>query len=634
MKPNQAIAAAVSLLLLAAPGFAQMYAPAPRVAPAVPAASADLCAPAPQGQGTASEACRRECARNPQYSPSCTKLAVPNWGAPPSGAPAAASPASTTSPAAPALGQPGVRATGAFRDGNAYGGAMKEVAPAPGRAVPTVPAVAPRAVSPAPLPPATPANDANRGAAKIERPAATPLLRAAGAATTLPPASAAPAVAPAAAAAFATAPTPIRTTGGTLPGSAPPGGVPVQAPSGSASTAAANAIASGKVDAPKFDRVAFDVDFGQAYSGDQVRRTVVLNTSAAGEAEFRLTIPNAPGFSITEVRVMGQGAVLPSASVTQAPMPSYGPRPLQDSAVRRVASSAKAPPWTVQFNGPAEIQVDVAYAPVFDAFKNTAGAKMGVLNATVRNGAGADGASIALRAAFQGARLQPVVVPVERELAVIFGERSAVLPVALTSTGQKGVAVVRLRSPHPGITAPDVAVQLSPGQTVRVTLTLALALAPSPYTAEDLKRSIVAGNYPLTIDVSGEGFGVQLPIALDVLSAFQMTATKRDCDGQIPAYFGVEADLAYDAGSRTARCEGTFWISQSTDWFRKTGSFDWTLSFGSAQVASRAGWTYPGGAPVPQSRTFRATCGELSRDQYIRSYRRQDPWRLVCISRT
>jgi hypothetical protein len=634
--------------------MAQSYAPAPRVAtPAQPAASADVCAPALQGQGSAGDACKRECARNPLYSPHCAKPAVPNWGVPANGAPANAVPAVPSPggvPAAPATDHTGTRSAGTVPDGNANTGATKGATPVPKVTAPSTSAAASRAASPAASPATATAYDANRRAPTIARPAAAPLLHAPGTAAFALPASAAPVVAPAAPAAASTgsvasqpapvtvaappAPTPVKPMGGTLSGSAPPGGVPIQVPSGGPSTAAANAIAPGKVDPPKFDRAAFDVDFGPARSGHQVRRTVVLNTSTHGEAEFSLTIPNAPGFSIAEVRVMGQGAVVPSASVTQAPMPSSGPRPLQDSAARRVASSAKAPPWNVQFSGPAEVQVDLVYAPTFDAFNNAAGPKMGVLNATVRNGAGAGGASIALRAAFQGATLQPVVVPAERELVAIFGEKSIALSVALTSTGQKGVAVVRLRSPHPGIAAPDVAAQLLPGQTARVTLTLILSPAPSPATAEDLKRSIVAGNYTLTIEVSGAGFGVQLPIALDVLDALQWLATKRDCDGQIPAYFGLEADLRYDVGSRSARCVGLYSISQSTDWFRKAGSFDWTLFFGGAQIASRAGWSYPGGAPVPESRTFRASCGELTRDQYIRSYRGQDPWRLLCTPRT
>jgi hypothetical protein len=185
-------------------------------------------------------------------------------------------------------------------------------------------------------------------------------------------------------------------------GSAPPGGVPVRLPQGGASAAAANSVALGKTEPAKFDRVAFDVDFGIVYSGEQVRRTVVLNTNARGEAEFRLTTPNAPGFAITEVRVMGQGVSVPPSSATQALLPSNAPRQLQDSAVRKVVTSVKSAPWKVQFNGPSELQIDVLYTPKVDLFNNLIGRKMGVLDAGFHNAGGSTGASIALRADFRG----------------------------------------------------------------------------------------------------------------------------------------------------------------------------------------------------------------------------------------
>jgi hypothetical protein len=408
--------------------------------------------------------------------------------------------------------------------------------------------------------------------------------------------------------------------------------MPIQAPSGSASTAAANAMAPGKVDPPKFDRAAFDVEFGQAHGGDQVRRTVVLNTSTRGEAEFSLTIPNAPGFSITEVRVMGQGAAAPSASLTQAPMPSNGPRPLQDSAVRKVASSAKVPPWKVQFNGPAEVQVDLVYAPTFDAFKNTAGLKMGVLNATVHNSAGADGASIALRASFQGAALQPVVVPGESEIVAIFGEGAVDLSVAVTSTGQKGPAVVRLMSTDAGVKAQDVALQLLPGQTTTAWLRLGLTVPPIPWSKEKAKQGARSVRHPLTVEVTGDGFRVQVPLVLDVLDSFD--ADQFDCAGQIPALVSIHHSRRYDAASRSAKCHCEFSITQSTDWFRKGGSFDWSMYVGNDRIVERKGFNYPGGAPDPSSHSFGYSCGQLTRDQYIRSYRRQDSWRLTCTPHT
>ncbi|MCX8003815.1 MAG: hypothetical protein N2688_02490 [Burkholderiaceae bacterium] len=364
-------------LLLAAliqPAMAQTFAPAPRAV--APATAAHPCMAPPQGQGPTSAECKRECERNPQATqcprPAATApAAAPNWGA----APAPASPA-------PAVTAPSVQAA----DGS-------------GRTVSSLPPMQPataataspqRAPSPS-LPAATVAPSPTTASAP---PPTSTLSSAARGATGNVAAAPATAAAPLGAA-------PVVAAGG---GSAPPGGLPVRLPPAGASAADANAVAPARLEPPKFDRQAFDVDFGTVYSGEQVRRTVVLNTNARGEAEFRLNIPNAPGFAITEVRVMGQGVVVPPTSATQAPLPSNAPRQLQDSVVRKVVASVKSAPWKVQFNGPSELQIDVLYAPKVDLFNNLIERKMGVLEAGLHNAGGSSGASIALRADFRGLR--------------------------------------------------------------------------------------------------------------------------------------------------------------------------------------------------------------------------------------
>lgn len=517
--------------------MAQLYAPSSRLAaPAQPAPATDLCAPAPQGQGSASEACRRECARNPQYSPFCAKPAAPNWGAPAVGAPAAAPPAQLGSlPASPASGQFGGGNARTLPGADANSGALKYERPVQPGVIQVVPVAPASAVAPA-----VPANDANRGAAKIERPTVAPMPRAAPAAGPAP-AAIAPAAAPAAAAtssavsqpapaatAAASSQTPVKATGGTLTGSAPPGGVPVQGPSSSASTATANSIAPGKVDPPKFDRAAFDVDFGQAYSGEQVRRTVVLNTNARGEAEFSLTIPNAPGFAITEVRVMGQGVTTPATSTTQALLPSSAPRPLQDMAVRKVASSVKAPPWKVQFNGPAEVQVDVLYAPTVDLFNNLIGKKMGVLNGAIRNTAGADGASIALRADFRG--LNEVnaasLKPREKTVYVVGDSGSASFSVAfdVASLGVRIDGVLRQAADVPGLKLTDTPVRLQPGSSGIVTVKGQFTSAYPANQPDGRARTI-----PVTLAWSGGTSNSSVDVVpLPTSKTFQ-TAMMSDC---------------------------------------------------------------------------------------------------------
>lgn len=223
-------------------------------------------------------------------------------------------------------------------------------------------------------------------------------LQSAPAAATAPPAAAAPAATrtapdwsppPATATPAASAPAPAAMT-------------PDPPPAAVVAPAAARALG----ERPEFTRPTVDVSFGDVGSGEQVRRTVTLQTTGGGEAEFSLYIPNAPGFAITAVRVMGQGATAPSPAFAQAPQPT-GRRTRQpaDSVARSVAASVTAPPWRVSFAAPAELQVDVVYAPRLDLFNNTAGPKMGVLGGSIRNGdAGGTSASIALRAGFLGLR--------------------------------------------------------------------------------------------------------------------------------------------------------------------------------------------------------------------------------------
>jgi hypothetical protein len=176
---------------------------------------------------------------------------------------------------------------------------------------------------------------------------------------------------------------------------------PVQPASQAASRAGANATIPGAAESPRIQAESFVVDFGKAFSGDQVRRTVVLNMTAAGEAEFILNAQAAPGFSIAEVRAMGVGGTpLPSTGATTAA------RRDNTMAVRKVEQRLTAPPWKMRVSEPAELQVDVVYAPKFDAFKNMAGVKSTQLDARVRNVRGEGlGVPFELRAQFEGLRL-------------------------------------------------------------------------------------------------------------------------------------------------------------------------------------------------------------------------------------
>lgn len=167
-----------------------------------------------------------------------------------------------------------------------------------------------------------------------------------------------------------------------------------------ASRAVANGALPATAELPRLQAESFVVDFGKAFSGEQVRRTVTLNATAAGEAEFILNAPAALGFHIAEVRAMGTGATVPS------PGSASTLRGANAMAVRKVAQRVTAPPWKLRFSEPTELQVDVVYAPTFDAFNNMAGAKSVQLDTRVRNARGdGSGVPLELRAQFQGLQL-------------------------------------------------------------------------------------------------------------------------------------------------------------------------------------------------------------------------------------
>ena len=301
-------------------------------------------------------------------------------------------------------------------------------------------------------------------------------------------------------AAMGTAPTQVNAAGG-LPGSAPPGGVPVSAPGGAASQAAANSVAPGKPGQPQFDRVNFDVDFGSVSSGQQVRRTVTLNTTGNGNAEFSLYIPNAPGFAITELRVMGQGASVPQGSIAQAPLPGGRKKAAsQDSVVRNVAARVSAAPWTVPLGGPTELQVDVLYAPTLDLFNNTAGAKMGVLQGAIRNGSvSGTSASIALRANFVG---------LKEVNAAALKPRANPIYVVEEATGQQGKLfvdfdVASVSAPIDGRLqqAADVPGIRLYGEDVKLPAGTSGALRADGFTAWHTNGGLVADGLPRTVPV-------------------------------------------------------------------------------------------------------------------------------------
>lgn len=404
-KSASAVARAGLIAAIALPALAQTFAPAPRaVVPLAPAPAAHPCLPPPQGQGPGSSECRRECERAPQstHCPrSGTAAAAPNWNASPQPLPAGA----LSAPPA-AMAPPAAAGTTSAAPPTALGAGAAVAAPLP---APTAPA-APRASGPAPtIDPGPP------GGTPIRLPKEKSVAAGSGAASVAPaPAGlATPPSGPAARDVPGSIPAPpalaAPSGSGTDPG--PPGGTPIRLPKEPATKPVDAVAPAALTESPRIEAASFVVDFGKVASGGRVKRTVVLQTTASGEAEFALQAPAKLGFQITEVRAMGAGARVPSSSGSATILaPGGGGSSLVRHegavAMQNVAQRITAPPWKLSVKAPTELQVDVVYAPKFDLFDNTAGPKSVKLEARVRNARGDGmGAPFELRAQFEGLAL-------------------------------------------------------------------------------------------------------------------------------------------------------------------------------------------------------------------------------------
>jgi hypothetical protein len=226
------------------------------------------------------------------------------------------------------------------------------------------------------------------------------------------------------------------------------------------------------------------------------------------------------------------------------------------------------------------------------------------------------------------------VTTAEREVLAIDQELVVELPVAVTSTGQSGRAVVRLLHSIEGVSAQDATVDLVAGQSRTVTLRLALRWRPfgEQLTAEIARthlqpQSPDAAPLPMVVEVAGDGIAAQVPVGLRLLPAGWSGAA--NCDEQLPSYVSADVDFSYEPGG-VGRCRLELGTRVSGDPFRKAGVFDWQLALGSQVLISRSRWQYLGGDTHTNiGRAYRVQCStELSRAQYVCGLLGQDPLRL------
>ncbi len=132
------------------------------------------------------------------------------------------------------------------------------------------------------------------------------------------------------------------------------------------------------------------LDFPPLWSGESARKTVTLTTVAAGDVSA--TPPQAP-FAIAEIRVV-TADLIPTGNKMA---------PLTHVRARRTS-----PPWQVSCAAGDQVQVDVAFAPVFDLFQMAAGAKSATLALHGPTTYGAWDAAVPIDGMFNGKRLLPL----------------------------------------------------------------------------------------------------------------------------------------------------------------------------------------------------------------------------------
>ena len=143
------------------------------------------------------------------------------------------------------------------------------------------------------------------------------------------------------------------------------------------------------------------LDFPALWSGETARKTVKLTAPVAGTVSA--TPPPAP-FAIAEMRALGSGG-RPMAGIGAGGRSTTTPVKAIDPAATRRTS----PPWQVSCAQGDEVQVDVVFAPVFDLFHMTAGAKSAALALRGPSTFGAWNASVPLDGMFNGKRLVPLM---------------------------------------------------------------------------------------------------------------------------------------------------------------------------------------------------------------------------------
>jgi len=173
------------------------------------------------------------------------------------------------------------------------------------------------------------------------------------------------------------------------------------------------------------------LDFPALWSGESAHKTVVFTVPAAGVVTA--TAPQPP-FSIVAMRVFLPGQKTGGGK-------GAGGQPTAQPAASNLPQRT-SPPWQVTCAAGNGVQIEVAFAPVFDLFKMAAGEKSG----TIQLHGPALNAALPVAGMFNGVRLVPLMQVLDADRAVKASSTTtsqAPLTIRFVSTGQPFNATVK-----------------------------------------------------------------------------------------------------------------------------------------------------------------------------------------------
>lgn len=310
------------------------------------------------------------------------------------------------------------------------------------------------------------------------------------------------------------------------PGVVAPATVPAKAPT----PAARPSLLTPMRFAPPMQVTPSRLDFPALWSGETARATFAITAPAAGVV---FATPPNPPFAIVAMLVL-------SGTRQTASIGAGGRLPATFAAAVTVASRRTSPPWQVSCGAGEEVQVEVAFAPVFDLFQMAAGEKSATIALSGPSAYGSWNASVPLAGMFNGKRLVPLMMIPDADRTVtvsptmptqvpfiirfvstgepfqatvescetpLFSLRGTTFHVSVSAGGTVDLPVWMLDKPAKCCSWAPVAVPLkayftTPTSKGTISATIGWTVVPDPYTWVDFSGSCnlvtIAGTLTLT----------------------------------------------------------------------------------------------------------------------------------------